>query len=268
MIENVTYLIIELFFNLIGEFVLYIVTVVYNDEKNIQSTLKSIQPYLSDNISGLVIDGGSSDNTLNIVKKFDFKYISEKDNGVYDAMNKAIDIVSDDDYLLFINSGDMLCDNIDFAFIDNIADCIFCSTISILDNGDDFKYYHIKKYDYINESNLFQPKIHHQGFIGKKKVIGKFNLSLGELADLQMMLECLNKTEGNLFLPELFLSKYTLGGISDRSGLDRIKSYIKLCRYNEFNIFKFINRSKIGLIKLFIKGIIPFSIVRYLRDKC
>jgi glycosyltransferase involved in cell wall biosynthesis len=85
-----------------------IVTVVLNDEKNIKKTINSVlnQTYL--NIEYIVIDGGSTDGTLDVIEKYNDKinyWISEKDGGIYDAMNKGI-LQSSGDVIGIINSGD------------------------------------------------------------------------------------------------------------------------------------------------------------------
>lgn len=89
-----------------------IITVCYNSEKTIEKTIQSILNQSCEDYEYLIIDGGSTDTTLEIIKKYEpefngkLKYVSEKDKGIYDAMNKGIDkatgeiigIVNSDDY--------------------------------------------------------------------------------------------------------------------------------------------------------------------------
>ena len=87
-----------------------IITVVLNNEKFIEETINSIINQKYTNIEYIIIDGGSSDNTLNIIKKYqdNIDYIiSESDNGLYDAMNKGI-ILSRGDLIGIVNSDDVL----------------------------------------------------------------------------------------------------------------------------------------------------------------
>ena len=94
-------------------FLLSVITVVKNDEKNIENTIKSIISQKNIDLEYIVIDGFSTDNTLSIVKKYSkfiSKIISEKDLGIYDAMNKGINIVNGD-IVVFCNSGDFFYEN-------------------------------------------------------------------------------------------------------------------------------------------------------------
>lgn len=88
---------------------LTVITVVYNDVINIESTLKSVINEKSENIQFIVIDGDSSDGTLSVIEKYssDIDLVtSERDSGIYDAMNKGIRI-SSGEYIMFLNSGDL-----------------------------------------------------------------------------------------------------------------------------------------------------------------
>lgn len=73
-----------------------IVTVTYNDAKNLKKTLKSLLKQDYREIESIIIDGGSSDNSVEIIKEFEkkfkgtVKWVSEKDHGLYDAANKGI----------------------------------------------------------------------------------------------------------------------------------------------------------------------------------
>ncbi len=86
-----------------------IITVCYNSEKTIEDTLKSVQSQTYPNIEYIVIDGLSTDNTNDIVAKYKHivkKHISEKDDGLYDAMNKGIKLATGD-VVGILNSDDV-----------------------------------------------------------------------------------------------------------------------------------------------------------------
>ncbi len=87
-----------------------IITVVKNDETNIEKTIKSVLSQNFKNFEYIVIDGKSKDKTLEIINKFNKKLsyiLSEKDNGIYFAMNKGLKLANGH-ILLFVNSGDLL----------------------------------------------------------------------------------------------------------------------------------------------------------------
>ena len=90
-----------------------VITVVYNNEKTLERTILSVLNQTYDNIEYIIIDGGSTDNTLNIIKKYDEYidyYISEVDDGLYFAMNKGLEI-SSGDYIAILNSDDWYYEN-------------------------------------------------------------------------------------------------------------------------------------------------------------
>ena len=85
-----------------------IVTVTYHDKIGLEKTIKSVQGQSYDNIEYIVIDGGSTDGTIEIIKKYEDRidyWISEPDSGIYDAMNKGIDAATGD-FVIFMNSND------------------------------------------------------------------------------------------------------------------------------------------------------------------
>ena len=87
---------------------LTVITVVKNDENNIEKTIKSIISNNSVKLEYIIVDGKSTDQTLSIIDKHRSKIdkiISENDHGIYDAMNKGIEN-SKNDIIVFCNSGD------------------------------------------------------------------------------------------------------------------------------------------------------------------
>jgi glycosyltransferase involved in cell wall biosynthesis len=85
-----------------------VVTVVLNSIDLVESTINSVIEQTYTNIEYVIIDGGSVDGTLQVIEQYKNRVktiLSEKDNGIYDAMNKAMKIVTGD-FILFMNSGD------------------------------------------------------------------------------------------------------------------------------------------------------------------
>jgi len=96
-----------------GKPLITVVTVVFNGEKYLENTILSVINQAYDNVEYIIIDGGSTDGTIDIIKKYEDKldyWISESDDGIYDAMNKGIDLVTGE-WVNFVNSSDMLNGN-------------------------------------------------------------------------------------------------------------------------------------------------------------
>jgi glycosyltransferase involved in cell wall biosynthesis len=102
-----------------------VVTINYNNAGSLKETIDSVVNQSYRNIEYIVIDGGSSDDSKEIIEQYTDRiayWISEPDRGIFNAMNKGIKI-STGDYLLFINSGDMLIDDsVIKDFVDNGLD--------------------------------------------------------------------------------------------------------------------------------------------------
>jgi glycosyltransferase involved in cell wall biosynthesis len=89
-----------------------IITVSFNSETTIERTIRSVLDQKYKNIEYIIIDGLSKDKTIEIIKKYDdkIKYLSESDEGIYDAFNKGLKLYSGD-YVGFVNSDDYLLPN-------------------------------------------------------------------------------------------------------------------------------------------------------------
>lgn len=135
-----------------------IITVVYNGATHIEETIQSVISQSYQNIEYLIIDGGSSDETINILKKYDNKidyWISEPDKGIYDAMNKGIKHCNGD-YIFFLGADDRLMKNAIESILKKLHFTIKNELIALpvcIDN------YRIAKPDI----TIPVPVIHHQG---------------------------------------------------------------------------------------------------------
>lgn len=90
-----------------------VATVVYNGQEYLEETILSIINQKYKNLEFIIIDGGSTDNTLEIIKKYEHSidyWVSEKDEGIYDAMNKASRLASGK-WINYMNCGDTFCNN-------------------------------------------------------------------------------------------------------------------------------------------------------------
>lgn len=91
---------------------LTIITINYNNAAGLQKTMQSVLSQTSQEFEYIIVDGGSTDKSVNIIKNYElkiknFRWVSEKDNGIYHAMNKGIRM-AEGEYVQFVNSGDCL----------------------------------------------------------------------------------------------------------------------------------------------------------------
>lgn len=126
---------------------LTVATVCFNAEKTIEATIKSVLDQTYQNIEYLIIDGRSTDRTLELIGKYQtdsrVRVISERDSGLYDAMNKAASVCSGE-YILYMNSGDLFADRRVLGDVVPCldADIIYGNVIRIRQDGK-----HLEKYE-------------------------------------------------------------------------------------------------------------------------
>lgn len=124
-----------------------VITASYNSGKTIEDTIKSVLEQHFSNFEYIIVDGGSKDRTVEIIKKYEpcfldkniqFKWISEKDNGIYDAWNKGV-ALSSGRWISFLGSDDTYFTNaldLYFEAIKTESDKnFFCSKIEIIDEN-------------------------------------------------------------------------------------------------------------------------------------
>jgi len=159
-----------------------VITAVYNGETHIEKTILSIINQTYPNLEYIIIDGGSSDGTLDIIKKYEdkiFYWISEKDEGISDAFNKGVKI-STGDYINFQGDGDGFCDkdvlsNL-FKGINPAIDILVSGRIKRIDlEGNEFFTTNYRK-KFNKTSLLFQMSLPHQGLFTHKNYFLKYGL--------------------------------------------------------------------------------------------
>lgn len=195
-----------------------IVTVVYNAEDHIEQTINSIINQTYQNIEYVIVDGSSTDKTLDIIKNYDKHislWISEKDKGIYDAMNKALNLITGD-YIWFINAGDEIYSNttIEDIFKDfSNEDVFYGKTQLIKEDGLPLKVTTIPQ-KLTWKSFIFGMVVSHQSIIFKSTLVDKYDLSHKIVSDQDWIINNLKKSK-KIKNTNQILSKYLLGGFSD-----------------------------------------------------
>lgn len=195
---------------------LSIITIVLNDEQNIEKTILSVIHQKDVDVEYIVIDGSSTDETLNIIEKYKDKIdvlVSEKDNGIVDAFNKGAQLASGN-VIGIVNSGDFLEEDVlksvHNAFVEGVD--IVYGNVQYWDKG---------KKDYIfsadhNYLGKFM-SINHPAVFVKKEVYNKFGLfdeDYPVAMDYELMLRFFINGVAFKHIDKI-LSNMALGGISD-----------------------------------------------------
>lgn len=216
-----------------------IVTVVLNDPVGLEKTIQSVINQEYQNKEYIIIDGGSREDTLKVIKKYE-KYIdywiSEKDQGIYDAMNKGI-YLSKGEWISFMNAGDIFVDNYVltniFQNVDlNGIDIIYGNTL-VKDNITSY----IKR-SYENPSTILKKMIAcHQSIFVQKKVYEKFKFDTTYkiAADYDFFLKCyLNNCKFKHI--DIYVAEYDLDGFSNNNRIKNSKEYLRIVFRNNCNI--------------------------------
>tara|TARA_B100000029_G_C17323813_1_gene869179 strand:+ start:28 stop:810 length:783 start_codon:yes stop_codon:yes gene_type:complete len=223
-----------------------IITVVKNDDQNIAFTLKSIKHQTFKKFEYLIIDGGSSDKTIEKIFRFK-KYInfliSEKDKGIYFAMNKGLKRCKGH-VVVFLNSGDILTKNalkiIKSKFKNKNTDFVFGTVKRHYTKDTILKYgFNLNKLKY----NFDFATAHSSGFFLKKKIynqLGFFNTSYKCSADYDLYLKALYKLKikGDSTSKKELIGIVKSGGFSSSYGfMNHVIEEAKIRINNNQNIF-------------------------------
>jgi glycosyltransferase involved in cell wall biosynthesis len=200
-----------------------IITVCLNSEKTIEQTIQSVINQTYPNIEYIMIDGKSTDRTLDIIAKYRDKIsilVSERDPGIYDAMNKGLKI-SKGDIINFLNAGDYLYNS---SIIERIVSLFTKDNSLEMVYGDAIYYDETNKKDFYasfhipNRYILFIRGICHQSIFTKKSAFdkfGNFNLKYSIYADHDWLLRVLLKHRIKSYYYNIPVSFYLMGGISE-----------------------------------------------------
>ena len=235
-----------------------IVTIVLNDKNNIEKTIQSV---LNQNIEieYIIIDGGSTDGTLEVIEKYRDKIdilVSEKDDGIYNAMNKATE-KANGEWICFMNSGDGFYNsNVLKNILPNIE-----NSVDVVYGDWEVRYASKNKIKKANNSidKIWQGMIFsHQSCFVKKDILKqyKFNESNRITADYELIYT-LYKANKRFKYFSMIVASVSAGGLSDIKRVDSI-----LSRWNIVDKSFFVN---IYYLKLIIAELIKIPIKKVLR---
>ena len=205
----------------LGKPLITVVTVVYNGATTLEQTIQSVVNQSYDNKEYIIIDGASTDGTLDIIKKYEEKidyWQSEPDNGIYDAMNKGINIASGE-WINFLNCGDLFCsdkvlESLATQLKKSEADVVYGNSIE--ENDICFKY----NYAEANIDDLSKYPIYRHGASFVRTSVHKknlFDLSKKKYLGYSLDYNCIFNLYNNGYTFEYvnqFIQKYEAEGVS------------------------------------------------------
>lgn len=212
---------------------LSVITIVYNNVKDIERTMLSILNQSYSNIEYIVIDGASNDGTLDVIKKYEdriAKLISEKDKGIYDAMNKGLALATGD-YVLFMNSGDEIYEpeTVEkiFASAPN-ADIYYGETEMYDENWNSLgRRRHQAPEHFTWESFKYGMNISHQAIYIKRSLTEPYNLQYKYSADIDWIIKIAKKAS-SIVNTHLYVAKYLVGGMSKKKHRESLKERFQI----------------------------------------
>lgn len=218
-----------------------IITVCYNAGALLQRTIDSVAQQEYPNIEYIVIDGGSGQSTLEIIERNRARIdqlLIEKDNGIYDAMNKGLRMAKGE-FVWFLNAGDLICARDTTAIlaklIDDQVDIVYGDTMLV---DDQYKAVGLRSELTVHplpenlalRSMRFGMVVCHQSILVRRSIAPQYlpnNLS----ADIDWLIRSLQTADGKVVNAHLIICNYLMGGISKQKHQQSLKDRYVILRH-------------------------------------
>lgn len=218
-----------------------IVTVVYNGEEFLEETILSVISQTYDNVEYVIIDGGSGDDTVDIIQKYEDRidyWVSEKDDGISDAFNKGLK-VANGEYINFQGDGDGFIsdDALEKVFdgINTKEDVLISALIQRvdIDGHKMFVSSFIAKFNY--KSLLFKMSLPHQGLFTHRSYFDKygvFDVNNTFCMDYDHLLRAYYEFP-KVVTKDIIVARWRDDGLGNGKTLEILKEYDKIKRDNK-----------------------------------
>ncbi|MBD99415.1 MAG: glycosyl transferase [Verrucomicrobia bacterium] len=211
-----------------------IITVTYNSSTTIEDTVKSVLVQTHPDIEYIIVDGDSTDNTLQKIEPYSdklSKFVSEKDSGMYDALNKGIKLATGD-IIGILNSDDFYTDKFVIEevvkiFLEEHSDAVYADLQYVDSNHTNKIIRNWKSGNYKPGDFLYGWMPPHPTFFVKKDIyrkFGNFSMELKSAADYELMLRFIHKHQIRLSYLKRVIVKMRAGGMSNSSLKNRMRA--------------------------------------------
>ncbi|MBD2699636.1 glycosyltransferase [Spirosoma sp. BT702] len=189
-----------------------IITVVYNARKTFEATIKSVLSQDQELFEYVIIDGGSKDGTLDIIRKYENQlgsWVSEPDKGIFDAMNKGVDRAKGE-WLFFLGADDLLCEDILAKVSSHLQPNLAVVYGNVMLDGGRIMRSHI------GLRCLFENRLHHQSAFYHRRLFTDFRYEqkFNICADYELTLRIYLQKQPFLYVPYT-IAVFASGGNSN-----------------------------------------------------
>lgn len=216
-----------------------IITVTYNAASTVGVTLRSVAEQSMTDYEHLIIDGASQDTTLEVVNGFVNNRLvvrSERDRGIYDAMNKGRDL-SCGRYLIYLNAGDTFHDVDTLALIarsienDNYPGVVYGQTDIVDAEGKRLGSRHLTAPEHLTVRDFSRGMlVCHQAFVARRDITPEYNLDYRFSADYEWCIRCLQKSDSNCYIPAVIID-YLCEGVTTANHRKSLMERFKIMRH-------------------------------------
>ncbi|HEX8019756.1 glycosyltransferase family 2 protein [Mucilaginibacter sp.] len=200
---------------------LSVITIVYNNVRDIERTIRSVVNQTYANIEYVIVDGLSNDGTLQVIEKYKdhvAKFVSEKDEGIYDAMNKGLALATSD-YVIFMNSGDEFYDSETVAAVfasAEDADIYYGETEMIADDGTSLgQRRHKAPAKFTWRGFKYGMSISHQAIYIRRSLAEPYDRRYQLSSDIDWIIRAAKKAK-KIVNVNRYVAKYLVGGMSKK----------------------------------------------------
>jgi len=204
---------------------LSIITINLNNAKELKKTLNSIKIQTFTDYEHIIIDGGSTDTSLEIIEQYEHKsrssiqWLSEKDNGIYNAMNKGIKMAKGE-YCFFLNSGDYLVNDkvLKTVFSGQASEDVIFGNLIITFNGKASRKAIGK--EKLTFADVYAHTIKHQASFIKRELFNRFGLYNEDrkiIADWEFFIKSVGLGNASYRYVDVDIAYFDNNGISNRS---------------------------------------------------